>query len=188
METAVQAQLQADLTGGRAWSIAVPHGAAGYAAIVVVVAIWAGFALSIRAIGASPLAPADVALIRFGLPAILLLPFLPSRLAALRRIRTADAAMVLAGAGLPFFFIATAGGAATSATHVGALIAGTAPLSVAILSRALEGRGIGAARWRAIGIILAGIAALVLPQASVSPQAMMRGAGLLLLASLFWGS
>jgi drug/metabolite transporter (DMT)-like permease len=161
---------------------------AGYGAIVVVVAIWAGFALSIRAIGASPLAPADVALIRFGLPAILLLPFLPSRLAALRRVRAGDAAMVVAGAGLPFFFIATAGGAATSATHVGALIAGTSPLSVAILGRALEGRRIGAARWRAIAIILAGVAALVLPQAGVSPMAMTTGTGLLLLASLLWGS
>jgi drug/metabolite transporter (DMT)-like permease len=176
------------LSGGGACSIAVAPSVAGFCAIAVVVAIWAGFALSIRAIGASPLAAADVALIRFGLPVILLLPFLPSRLPALRRVRAADAAMVVAGAGLPFFFIATAGGAATSATHVGALIAGTSPLSVAILGSALEGRRIGAARWRAIGIILAGVAALLLPQASVAPMAMAQGAGLLLLASLLWAS
>ncbi|MCP1170297.1 hypothetical protein NHG85_17465, partial [Limimaricola sp. ASW11-118] len=82
----------------------------GYVAIAVAVTIWAGFALSIRAIGGSTLAPADVALIRFGLPVLLLAPLLPSRLRALRRVRPMDAALVAFGAGLPFFFLASAGG------------------------------------------------------------------------------
>lgn len=160
----------------------------GYAAIVIVVTIWAGFALSIRAIHASPLAPADVALLRFGLPALLLLPFLPSRLPALRRVRPLDALMVIAGAGLPFFYIAAAGGAATSATHVGALIAGTTPLSVALLGWALEGRPVPASRWRALAIILIGVAALVLTQSAHAAASMGKGAALLLTASLFWAA
>lgn len=73
----------------------------GYAAMVLTVLIWAGFALSIRAIGASPLAPADVALIRFGLPTLLLLPFLPSRWPMLRRVKPLSALMVLVGGGVP---------------------------------------------------------------------------------------
>jgi len=159
---------------------------AGYAAIVVTVAIWAGFALSIRAIGASPLAAADVALIRFGVPALLLLPFLPSRLNAIRRLRFGDALMVVAGAGLPFFFLASAGGRETSATHVGALIAGTTPLSVALLALVIDRQPISAARWRAIAVILVGVAALVLPQAGAAAGSLVEGAALLLMASLLW--
>jgi drug/metabolite transporter (DMT)-like permease len=135
----------------------------GYAAMVLTVLIWAGFALSIRAIGASPLAPADVALIRFGLPTLLLLPFLPSRWPMLRRVKP-------------------------SAAHVAALIAGTTPLSVALIAYALDGQRIGAARGRAIAIILAGVVLLLVSQAHASNGAFVGGAALLLLASLLWGS
>lgn len=159
----------------------------GYAAMVVTVLIWAGFALSIRAIGASPLAPADVALIRFGLPTLLLLPFLPSRLPMLLRVKPLSALMVLAGGGLPFFFIASAGGKVTSAAHVAALIAGTAPLSVALIAYALDGQRIGAARGRAIAIILGGVVLLLLSQSHAPHGAFLGGAAMLLLASLFWG-
>ena len=160
----------------------------GYAAMVLTVLIWAGFALSIRAIGASPLAAADVALIRFGLPTLLLLPFLPSRWSMLRRVKPLSALMILAGAGLPFFFMASAGGKATSAAHVAALIAGTTPLSVALVAYALDGQRIGAARARAIAIILAGVMLLLVSQSHASQGTFVGGAATLLLASLLWGS
>lgn len=160
----------------------------GYAAMVLTVLIWAGFALSIRAIGASPLAAADVALIRFGLPTLLLLPFLPSRWPMLRRVKPLSALMILAGAGLPFFFMASAGGKATSAAHVAALIAGTTPLSVALVAYALDRQRIGAARARAIAIILAGVMLLLVSQSHASQGTFVGGAAMLLLASLLWGS
>ncbi|PHP26372.1 DMT family transporter [Limimaricola cinnabarinus] len=160
----------------------------GYAAIALAVTIWAGFALSIRAIGGSVLAPADVALIRFGLPVLLLAPLLPSRLGALRRVRPMDAALVAFGAGLPFFFLASAGGALTSAAHVGALIAGTTPLSVALLLWLIERRGINAALGRALALILGGVALLVAGQGAGFGAGALGGAGLLLAASLFWGA
>jgi drug/metabolite transporter (DMT)-like permease len=160
----------------------------GYVAMVLTVLIWAGFALSIRAIGASPLAPVDVALIRFGLPTVLLLPFLPSRWAMLRRVKPLSALMVLVGGGVPFFFMASAGGKVTSAAHVAALIAGTTPLSVALIAYAVERQRIGAARGRAIAIILVGVALLLVSQSHASHGAFAGGAALLLLASLLWGS
>ncbi|WP_426397451.1 EamA family transporter [Ralstonia sp. R-29] len=160
----------------------------GYAAMVLTVLIWAGFALSIRAIGASPLAAGDVALIRFGLPTLLLLPFLPSRWSMLRRVKPLSALMILAGAGLPFFFMASAGGKATSAAHVAALIAGTTPLSVALVAYALDRQRIGAARARAIAIILLGVMLLLVSQSHASQGAFVGGAATLLLASLLWGS
>lgn len=159
----------------------------GYAAIAVAVTIWAGFALSIRGIGASVLAPADVALIRFGVPVLVLAPLLPSRIAALRRVRPFDAALIAAGAGLPFFFLASMGGALTSAAHVGALIAGTTPLSVALLLRVVERRRITPGLGRALALISGGVVLLVAGQGALD-GAVLAGAGLLLCASLLWGA
>ncbi|MGX9856030.1 EamA family transporter [Limimaricola variabilis] len=160
---------------------------AGWAAIAVAVTIWAGFALSIRAIGASTLAPADVALIRFGLPVLILAPWLASRLPALRRVRPLDAALVALGAGLPFFFTASWGGGLTSAAHVGALIAGTTPLSVALLAFLIDRTAVSRARGRALALILGGVALLMAGQGALDGAA-LGGAGLLLGASLMWSA
>lgn len=158
----------------------------GYLAIYGVVIIWAGFALTLRAIGASALAPADVALMRFAVPAIALIPFLPSRLAQLKQVRLQDALMVLSG-GIPFFLIATEGARTTSAAHVGALIAGTAPLSVAILSRFLEFSPIPRRRWFSLGLIAAGAIGIIAARPSQMTLETMRGIGHLLVASMLWG-
>ncbi|HXV23172.1 MAG TPA: DMT family transporter [Alphaproteobacteria bacterium] len=160
----------------------------GYAAIAVAVTIWAGFALSIRAIGASALATADVALIRFGVPAFLLCAFLPSRWRTLLKVRPTDALMVLAGAGLPFFWIAAAGGAETSAAHVGALIAGTVPVSVALLAYALNGTRASPGQLRGLAVIVFGVIALVAAQSHAGHGSIWKGAALLLTASVLWGA
>ena len=47
----------------------------GYVAMSVVLLIWSGFALTVRAVGASSLSIADVMLIRFSVPLVLLTPF-----------------------------------------------------------------------------------------------------------------
>ena len=138
----------------------------GGVAIGLTVLIWAGFALSMRAAGSSALLAADVALIRFGLPALLLVPFLPSRIGRLVHVRPQDAVMIMAGGGLPFFLLAAQGARDGSAAHVGAVIAGAAPLFVALFARLLDGRSIGGARLGALALILAGVALLAAPAAS----------------------
>jgi len=161
---------------------------AGYAAIAVAVAIWAGFALSIRAMGASGLTTADVALIRYGMPALLLCPFIPSRWAMLRKVRLSDALMVFAGAGLPFFWIAAAGGAATSTAHVSALIAGTVPVSVALVTFLLTGARVPVRRMGGLAVIVLGVVALAFAQPQTGHGDIGRGVAMLLAASLLWGA
>lgn len=160
----------------------------GYAAILVAVTIWAGFALSIRAMGTSALSTADVALIRYGTPALLLCPFIPSRWPMLRRVGLADALMVFAGAGLPFFWIAAAGGAATSTAHVSALIAGTVPIAVALVAFLLTGARVPARRMGGLAVIALGVLALVLAQSQGGRGPIWWGATMLLTASLLWGA
>ncbi|HEV7321370.1 MAG TPA: DMT family transporter [Ensifer sp.] len=160
---------------------------AGYAVLAVVVLVWAGFALSMRAIGASPLATADVALIRFAVPIIALLPAIPQRLATLRKVRPRDAALVLLG-GVPFFFIASEGAKATSAAYVGALVAGTTPVSVALIAFLLERKTVAKKRWLPLALILAGVTGIVAGQQHAVTAESLRGVGFLLVASLIWGA
>lgn len=159
----------------------------GYLVLSVVVLIWAGFALTMRAMGASPLAPADVAVIRFAIPIVALLPAIPQRLAALMTVRPKDAALVLLG-GVPFFLIVSAGARTTSAAYVGALIAGTTPLSVAVLTALIERRGVPRKQWLPLALILAGVFGIVAGQRYAITTEMLRGVGLLLIASLVWGA
>jgi len=163
-----------------------PHGMAfGYIAMVIAVIAWSLFAVSIRAIGSSSLSVADVALFRFGIPALLLLPWLPARLHRLSSLRPTEIIAILVGGGIPYFFIASAGGHLTSAAHVAALIAGTSPLSVTLLAFLLFRHRARTTQLRAILLILLGVSWMVLPGFNT---AMIGGGSLLLLASLFWGA
>lgn len=159
----------------------------GYLAMLVTLAIWTGFVLSIRAIGKSPLAPADVALLRFGLPALVLLPLLPGRWQQIRAVRLRHVAMILAGGGLPFFFAASAGGAATSAAHVGALVPGTAPLFVAALGALLYRQTVAGSRRLGLALIALGVLALLATSLTALRGPALAGSALLLCASCLWG-
>lgn len=156
----------------------------GYLAIAVTVLVWAGFALSTRAASGAQLTFGDVALIRSGIPALFFLPFLPKRIAVLRRLPAHRWLMIAAGAGLPFFWLAAMGGAQTSATHVGALIAGTTPVSVAVLTWVIYRQR--PAVLLPLGIILVGVAALIGASGNLAAGS-LTGVALLLSASLLWG-
>jgi len=157
----------------------------GWVAMSVTLLVWAGFSVSLRAISRSTLTSADVALIRFLVPAIALLPFIPARLAALKAMRLQHAVMIAIGAGLPFFMIAAAGGRLTSAAHVSVLVAGTVPLSIALLAYLFWREPIKASRRLGLAIIVAGVALLVAGLGAIALP-MLEGVGLLLIASLFW--
>jgi drug/metabolite transporter (DMT)-like permease len=159
----------------------------GYAAIVVTVLVWAGFALSTRAAAASQLTIGDVAIIRSGIPALVFLPFLPKRIGMLRRLPLRNWAMIGIGAGAPFFWLAAFGGVQTSATHVSALIAGTVPVSVAVLSWLMYRERPKPSVVVALALILLGVAALIAASGSLAAGS-VAGMAMLLGASLFWAT
>jgi drug/metabolite transporter (DMT)-like permease len=153
--------------------------------MVITLVVWAGFSISLRYISHSTLAPLDVALLRFLVPAVFLLAFIPSRAAALRRIRVGHLLMIACGAGLPFFIIAAIGGRLTSASHVSALIAGTSPLSVALLTFLVWRERIPTKRLTGLAAIVAGVVALVFGLGGIDTT-VLAGSLLLLAGSVLW--
>lgn len=107
--------------------------AEGMLALLVTVSIWAAFALSARALGGSSLLPADAALLRFGVPLVVLFPALWRRRRAIAAVRPGPAVKIVCGAGVPFFLAAMHGGALTSAAFVGSIVPGMVPLFVSVI-------------------------------------------------------
>lgn len=159
----------------------------GWPALVVAVIIWACFALSIRLISLSSVSTIDVAIIRFGVPAIILLPFTVIRLARIRRVPLLPFLMVSAGGGLPFFLIAAWGGHFAAASYVGALIAGTTPIAATLINYLINNQSVSFSRLKGLGVIMAGVAVLVISLGAFTGS-VMTGVAILLFASLFWGS
>jgi drug/metabolite transporter (DMT)-like permease len=156
---------------------------AGYAAMVATVVVWAAYALSLRATGDASLTIADVGLIRFGVPALLLAPLLPRTLRALRHERPWVIAAMCCAGGLPFFLVAAMGGHLTSASMISLIVAGTVPVFVTAFDRLQTGRTVSARRRGALAAILTGVT--VAAAAAASPSHAV-GVLVLLGGGLMW--
>ncbi|MFG2331522.1 DMT family transporter [Streptomyces sp. NPDC048604] len=183
--TTTTAPAEAPPAAGTRRGIVSPR-AAGPLALGLTVLIWAGFALSARALGSSTLLPADAALIRFGVPLLVLAPALWRRRRQLAAVRPGPALKIVCGAGVPFFLIVMYGGSLTSAAYVGAIVPGMVPLFVSALMVA-NGRGLPRGTQTAgLALIVAGVVALVWRYTVALDQDMLLGAGALLVASGLW--
>ncbi|WP_157680083.1 DMT family transporter [Mycobacterium dioxanotrophicus] len=158
----------------------------GYAAMGLTVAVWAAFALSIRFIEVSEMAAGEVALIRFAVPMVVLLPWLPSRWRTICRIRWSIAAMIFVGAGLPYFLTASWGGSLSTAIFVGALIPGLVPVFALALALTRAGRKATTYEISGAVVITCGVGGLLSNPLSNANMTLLFGASILVAASMMW--
>lgn len=157
----------------------------GYLVMAIVLLVWSGFALSVRAIGASPLAIADVALIRFFVPVLILTPFVFSHMNELKKVRISDVLLILIG-GVPFLYLASLGAKSAPTAYVGTILAGTPPLFVAMISYFFLRQTITKKRAFTLSLILLGVVTMVVGKSGQVSNEMLHGVGLLLSASVLW--
>lgn len=150
--------------------------ARGVSALIATVVLWSSFALTIRGIDSSSLTPADVALLRFGIPLVLLAPWIPR---AWRQLRSEAMLplLLLAMGGLPHFLLSSWGGQLTSAAMVGILLPGTAPLFVALILWAWKRQRLSAPRRASLAVIVVGVGVT----AALTSSATMSGGIVILL-------
>lgn len=158
--------------------------ARGLLAMALTVLVWASFALSVRAIATSAWTPADVALLRFGVPLLVLAPWLPRSLRRLRAERPAVLAALAVGAGLPFFLLCAAGGALSSATLVGLVVPGSVPLFVTVLVAVMWRTRPSRRQLAALAGVVVGVAVVAGTGTGIGSHA--AGTGVLLAAGLVW--
>ncbi len=157
----------------------------GALAMLATLLIWVGFLLSLRAEGQSPLTGTDLALMRFGLPALLFLPWLLRCRARLGAIRWRYGAMLMLG-GLPFFYLISLGSGYAPAAHAGALVPGTAPLFVTGLAVLVFKEPLPRKRLLGLAVILLGVLVLLGSALLDLQQGYWRGHLAFLGASLLW--
>jgi drug/metabolite transporter (DMT)-like permease len=134
--------------------------AIGAAGALSAALIWGSWIAVTRLGVTTTLTPGDAAFLRFGIPAVVLLPVLAREGLALRRIGVVRTAVMVAGAGLPFFLVSSAGMQFAPAAHAGALLPGTMPLFVALLAALVERERFGGARIAGFALIVAGVLAI----------------------------
>lgn len=140
----------------------------GYAAAVVAVLIWASYPVATRAGVTGAFAPQDLMLLRFGVGALLFLPFLAAQCRAIRReawLRGVPLAL-FQGAGMAALVIF--GLQFAPASHAAALGPGFAPAWVALLGYLVFSRRPSARM--AVGAVLSTLGVLALASGSAFSQ------------------
>lgn len=154
----------------------------GLVAMAATILIWACFAINLRSASGSTLVIGDVAMLRFGVPAVLLLPWWKATWKKVRSESLNSTLAIVLGAGLPFTLLVTWGAQETSAALVGTVTPGAVPLFVALFSVAVLRKPIGWVRSLGVALISAGILVALLG----STSSLVWGVIPLLGGSLLW--
>lgn len=144
----------------------------GFAAAGLVVVLWSGFNIVSRLGGRSAMTPFDIAALRFGLSALVLLPVFLRRP---RAIAWPKLVLLASFGGLGYALLVYSGFALAPAAHAGVLVNGGIPFATALVAWALLGfrpnRGVWAAfSLTGLGIGLIAFQSITLPAAADSRQ------------------
>jgi len=138
-----------------------PNLRAGLLAWLITVTVGAGWQLATRFGVTTTLTPIDLALLRYVIPAFVLFPvllwqgFLPKDQPVWILV------LIVVGGGLPFGLLGMAGAQFAPASHMGALLPGSMPVFVALLSAIVLGQRFGRGRLVGLGIIILGVSCVV---------------------------
>jgi drug/metabolite transporter (DMT)-like permease len=104
------------------------------------------------------LGPLELALLRYGLPALVLLPLLVRTGLRPRGLAPGHLALMVMGGGLPFGLVVLVGAQWAPASHMGMFMAGGVPLFTALAAWRLEGESVAHRRLAGLLLVVAGMA------------------------------
>jgi drug/metabolite transporter (DMT)-like permease len=161
----------------------------GAACGLAAAAIWASQSAVTRFAVTTSFDPWDIALLRFALAGVLLLPVLVRRGLARHRLRWTGLAVIVAGAGAPYVLVAAGALRLAPAAELSALNPGCIPLFVAAIACAFASETVSASRKAGLAFILAGAVFLIAANADTGGSwstSRTFGALLALLGALMW--
>jgi len=158
----------------------------GLLAAGVTVLIWSVYFVSLQLGMRSALTIPDMALFRYALPGLLLLPLLIRRWSTIVQIPLPYRIGIIAGGGLPFFMLSAKGMALSQVAVASTLIPGVAPLFISALAVLFFRQTLSRSRRIGLAIIAIGVL-LLLGHAWLSADAdVLQGSLLLIAASSCW--
>lgn len=158
----------------------------GLVCALMTVLVWSGYFLSLRAGVLSPLGSLELSLIRFALPALLLLPLFVGAIPAYRSVHWLYLAGIVLGSGWGFFYLSVMAMKASSVLVGSTLIPGAAPAFVTLLAVALFRQPMPSARRWGLVLILIGVFGFIGSAIWPLRGDQLVGIGLLLCAAFIW--
>ena len=172
-----------------------PNKTLGMAMALAAALIGGGWQVATRHATTSSIAAQDLVILRYGIPALVLLPLLV-RSGLLLPFKVVDpqrparswqsSLLLVCGAGLPFGFVAMSGSQLAPASHMGVLMAGASPLIAAGLVWALWGEKPDRSRGWGLALMLTGVLLLGAKSVADWTADTWRGDLLFLLAAALW--
>jgi drug/metabolite transporter (DMT)-like permease len=132
--------------------------------------------------------PVDLALIRYGLPAFILLPLVLKSQLIPKDSNTWLLALMLAGSGLPFGLLAIAGSVFAPVAHMGVLIPGGVALMVAAYSMIVNGDKYSKQRLLGVGVLTVGVLLLAATTMGSLSTTVLTGDALFAVAACLWAA
>ncbi|MEZ9230279.1 DMT family transporter [Vibrio amylolyticus] len=159
----------------------------GYLAIFTTVLLWSGFFLSLRGGAISSLTPADMALTRFVIPAVVLFPVTYAARHAIARTPLRYLAGMVIGGGLPYLLIAGLAMNYATVSDGSALVPGTLPLFVSAIAVIFYSQPLSHHRKLGLGLICVGIFMFLWPNIMGGQESnTLQGHLLFLFGSIMW--
>lgn len=149
--------------------------------------IGSGWQLATRHAVSTTLGPVELALLRYGIPAVLLAPIWIRGSMIRPTVRRSTLALLVIGSGLPFGMLVLAGAQWAPASHMGIFMAGSMPLFAALGSWALRGEQVRGLRLLGLLCIAFGMVVFALSNLR-SDTSSWRGDVLFLLAASLWAT
>ncbi|MFG1490320.1 DMT family transporter [Oceanospirillum sp. HFRX-1_2] len=156
----------------------------GLGAALMMVFVWSGYFLSLRAGAITPISTYEIALLRFGLPGLILLPVFIRNWQQIRRVPVIYLLGMLIGGGLPFFWLGAMGMQLGQVAEGSTLIPGVAPLFVTMMAVLIFNQPLSG--WRLAGLILIFSGVIAFVANSVTGNTHVSAIVLFLTASFFW--
>lgn len=157
----------------------------GVAAALAASLLGAGWQRATRHGVTTTLGPLDLAVLRYGIPSLVLLPLWWGLGGALRAAGPRLLALTVLTGGLPFGLLVLAGAQWAPAAHIAVFVSGTIPLFTALVGWLAFRERIDARSAGGFALVLAGIAMLAL-RGQAAGEGSWRGDLLFLLAGLAW--
>lgn len=159
--------------------------AVGLLAALAAALIGSGWQIASRHGVTTTLGPLEIAVLRYGVPALVLLPLLLQTGLFPHGLPRRRLVLLVLGGGLPFGLLVLAGAQWAPAAHMGVFMAGSVPLFTALGARLAHGERVTGLRL--MGLLLIGGGMAVFGASSLADAAQTwRGDLLFILAAMMW--
>jgi len=156
--------------------------------MIATLLLWSGFFLSLRSGAHSELLTADIALARFVIPCVILLPLVVKAKDAILTVPKRYLLGMFVGSGLPYLLVAGTGMSYAPVSDGSALIPGTLPLFVSGIAVILFKQPLSSHRIFGLCLVIGGIVLFLMHSFGNANSELLKGHLLFLLGSSMWAT